>query len=803
MTDAEQRKSFAALQTTKSTEISPGKAGLYAMQPLAAAVVTAFSPSAVIAQDNQGGLEEIIVTATKREVNMQDLGQSITAITTGQIEKQAMQSMEDVMRVLPSVSLSSSRPGRNSIIFRGLSTGTQEYYTDSQVAVYLDDQPITTISQQPELRMIDIARVESLPGPQGTLFGSSSQSGTIRYITNKPDARQFTGQIGAELSQTKGGEANHDLNAWINVPIVEDRFAIRAAAYVSHDGGYIDNVLGSTLEGSLDNAAVVEEDYNEWDNVGARIRANWIMNDEWELGLSYIIQESTTDGSWDSDPAIGDFQHTKFFKEFRADDWTQTSATLKGDLGFAELSATASVFDREIVYEWDNMVYEQWKDSYYGSTALYNSDYTFGTIFNDQTVESTTYELRLTSQGDSRFRWMIGGFYEENVTDWFYGSENPDYVGTTSWYAAQAYAYYYNYLGYDVQYPLPATTIGYSETYRNSISQTAIFGQVDYDLTEKWSVNLGLRWFEYDRETDMILQFPQGLAPFGSLDTNGRVPSVGTESDRVIKVGTSYHITDDVMLFGLYSEGFRIGGDNSRRAANTGFVPQTYLSDKVENIELGVKSTFADGRVVLNALAYQVNWNDIQINQSSVDQKWWLRGTINGGEGKNKGFEIDGQWQVTDSLYFYGNITIGDPKYTEDIVRLYDVVPAGTSMVWAFKEKVSLGLEYTIDDVLGGEMWIGYNHQYESEKWNNLNNAIANDRAGIVPAWNIANAHVGLTMNNGWEYQVTIRNVFDNRAINGLYNGGYGELFGDQRFNNTHNYSRPRTVGLNIRKRFN
>ncbi len=172
----ESKRLAAVSNDSKSTK--------YVMQPIAAAVVAALNPGVVAAQDDDGArIEEIVVTATKREMNMQDLGQAITAITTEDIQRQAMQSMEDVMRVLPGVSLANSMPGRNSIIFRGISTGTQEFFTDSQVAVYLDEQPITTISQQPDVRVIDIARVESLPGPQGTLFGSSSQSGTIRYIT--------------------------------------------------------------------------------------------------------------------------------------------------------------------------------------------------------------------------------------------------------------------------------------------------------------------------------------------------------------------------------------------------------------------------------------------------------------------------------------------------------------------------------------------------------------------------------------------------------------------------------------------
>ncbi len=612
--------------------------------------------------------------------------------------------------------------------------------------------------------------------------------------------------LSAELSTTKGGEANYDLHGWVNIPVIEDRFAIRAVGYVSHDGGYIDNVLGTSLEGSVDNASVVEEDYNEWDTAGGRVRATWTASDSWEFDLAYMFQESNTVGSWESDPAIGDFKHVKFFKEFRDDDWSQASLTAKGDLGFAELTFNASLFERDIVYAWDNMVYEQFKDAYFGVSLgipLYNSDYTFGNIFSDQQEESTAYELRLVSNSDSKLGWMIGGYYEDKTTDWFFGALNEDYVGTTSWDAAQAYAYYYGvYLGYDIQYPLPETDIGYAQNYANDIKQTAVFGTFDYEITDALRVSVGARWFRFERETSKTEQFPFGLPPFGSFDTAGREVASGDEDDTVYKLGVTYSVADDVMLYAHYAEGFRLGGDNSLRAAATGFVPETFLSDKVVNTEIGLKSTFADGKVRVNLIAFQMDWDDIQISQASVNGQWWLRGTINGGKGENKGFEIETQWQVTSRLYAYANGSFGDPKYTEDIVRLNDVVPAGTPMVWAHKQKVSFGIEYTIPDVFGGELWFSYNQSYEGEKWNDLTNAISGDRDGIVPSYSLANAHAGLNMDNGWEVQLNIRNMFDEKAVNALFNDSSAAFFGDLRFDNIRTYSRPRTVGVTVRKRF-
>ena len=405
------------------------------MTPLAAAVFAVLYPAAAAIAEPQTSesvkLEQVIVTATRRDENLQDVGQSITALSTEDIEKQAFRSLQDVIGALPSVSNVNALPGRTNIVMRGVSAGSDEYRLDSTVAIYLDDQPMTSISTQVDVRLIDIARIESLPGPQGTLFGSSSQSGTLRYITNKPEPNGFSSQFDLEVGTTKGGEESYDVSGWVNIPIT-DNLAVRATGYYSQEGGYVDNVLGATLRGDRDNADVVEKDWNDYSTTGGRVAARWTINPQWEATLSLIAQNSTADGAWETDPALGDYQITRFIDEFRDDDWYQTSMNIKGDLGFAELSVTASYFDRKIKYEWDNMTYDQWR-SYSASIGdrfpIYDTNYTSGTTYNDQTQNRWSYEVRLTSQGDSRFQWMAGAFYEDVYDWWDYGTQEhrPDH----------------------------------------------------------------------------------------------------------------------------------------------------------------------------------------------------------------------------------------------------------------------------------------------------------------------------------------------------------------------------------------
>jgi len=209
-----------------STFSTLGASVLAALYPLP----NVYAQSGNEAEAEDFAIEEILVTATKRTLNLQDVPQSIISFDGGDIERLNFKSMEDYVKALPSVALTSSMPGRNSVVMRGISTGNAEYRTESQVAVYLDEQPITSISQQPEVRMIDIARIEVLPGPQGTLFGSSSQTGTMRIITNKPTTDELYGQASGTLATTDGGDPSWDFNGHINIP-VSDTLAFRVIGF--------------------------------------------------------------------------------------------------------------------------------------------------------------------------------------------------------------------------------------------------------------------------------------------------------------------------------------------------------------------------------------------------------------------------------------------------------------------------------------------------------------------------------------------------------------------------------------------
>ncbi|MDA0994134.1 MAG: TonB-dependent receptor, partial [Proteobacteria bacterium] len=648
----------------------------FVMTPLAAAIMYALYPATpALAQDQDAqenddlGIEEILVTATKRSASIQDVPQAITAFSTMEIERRGMLDMADVANNLPSISLSTSRAGRNELVYRGISTGGS-WRLDSSVAMYLDEMPMTMSTTQLDARMVDIERIESLPGPQGTLFGSSSQSGTLRVITNKPRMDEFSGQVMGEIKTTDGGEESYDLTGHLNIPVSEN-FAIRLVAYKNKDGGYIDNVYseaphsvcapgapcdldfaqytvgpfnpvdqqGYLNSATPDNAGLEQEDFNDYEMSGARISALWNMNEDWSLLGSYITQDSTTTGVWHSDMAIGDYKVARFSDEWRKDDWWVGALTVEGDLGFATLTNSFGYSERDQSYQFDNTHYEAYHtrlkgqylsayanyaaywDNYYNGTPIsqynyydkYDTGYNGGVYRSLQEAERITNEIRLTSTTDSRFQWMVGAFFENHKDGWVDQGIIQDLDTTKHWRYSQWRSCDLVDQGYEgVQCPAPpVNNVWYQDSYRRDTTQIAAFTEVDYYFSDNLKLTGGLRWFQYDRNTVNDQQWPLGM-PVEAIVIDGESAFIeeGKEDDTFFKVGLSWNFSEDKMIYGLFSQGFRLGGHNNPKAVRVNFVEATYDPDKLNNYEVGIKSTWLENRLQLNASLFYMDYVD-------------------------------------------------------------------------------------------------------------------------------------------------------------------------------------------------
>jgi iron complex outermembrane receptor protein len=803
----------------------------FAMAPLALAIANLILPSTSFADEEHKTIEEITVTATKRAIDLQSVAQSITAFSGDTIETMGITSMSDYINALPSVTLTANQPGRNSLAMRGISSGSAEYYTDGQVAVYLDDIPMTTNSQQVSVRPIDMERVESLHGPQGTLYGSSSQTGTIRLITNKPNNDAFSGGIEASYGATGGGDDSYDLNGHINVPLIEDVLAMRAVLYSSEDGGYVDNVAGASLSGNHRNDDpgynVVDENQNKYGTTGGRIAFALDLNENWNALLTVVAENSELDGTWETDPLLGDHKVTRFIDENREDEWYATALTVEGDLGFANLTVSASHFERDIAYNWDNDAYTQYKDRYYGNGynaygyyyGLYNTDYNRSFVFNDQSQERDTVEIRLVSQSDSRLQWTAGLFYEDVYDEWFYGTSNENLGDTTAWAYAQNYAYYYGVANYynnytpnpNQAYPLPDSDYGYLNIFDRSVKQTAVFAEVSYDITNALTLTGGYRWAEFDRNEVDFTYYPDGLLTAGLADGgDGATRSQGKDDDAIYKVSLDYRINEDVMVYGLYSQGFRLGGSNSPRAVATGEVPATYSSDTLDNYELGIKSQWWDNRIKFNATLFKMEWSDYQ--QSTTFGQWWNRGTLNAGDAEITGIELDVAVQATDNLKFNLSLFSADAQFKDDIYFSATADPAtdarsirgGMDLPSSPDLKGHISVYYDIDDVLGGDAWIYFDTSYQSETWNGTSDITINNKNGLSDTYTVSNLSFGLDLSDGLNVTLMINNVFDDNDSTYVSTSpnDYADLFGDNRFHNEQTLERPRTTWLTVRKAF-
>jgi len=805
------------------------------MTPLAAAVFAVLYPNvAALAQDSERGatrLEPIIVTAARRSQDLQTVPQSVTALSTEFIQQQALRNTADLIGALPSVAVVSYVPGQNNIVMRGLGNGSGEVRIDSKVSVYLDDQPMTANTQQADVRLIDIERVESLPGPQGTLFGSSAQAGTIAYITNKPDISGFSSEVSVEVGNTKGGDPSYDVSGWVNIP-VSDNFALRAVGFWGEEGGYVDNVLGMDLMGVQDNADVADENQNVYRTAGGRLSGLWTINDDWSLLTTGIFQRGETDGTWETDPFLGDNKVTRFFDEYRDDEWYSLSTTLKGNLGFAELSLTGSYFERKIDYEWDNTNYVQYLSYYYREVVDYPAYYVLydrgtlhSTTFNWQKQDRWSYEARLTSLGESRLQWMAGAFFEEVWDYWEYGALIPGLTTTPAWGQANLNCLDIEDSVPGLTCPLAPTDIYYYQEYDNTIRQMAFFGEMTYNLTDKWSVTGGARWFEFDRDRFEIYQIPLGLPANSDPDANG-LRSKSTDSDTTLKFATRYQFNPDVMVYALYSEGFRLGGENSPRAAATGWVPATYGPDYLENYEIGIKSEWFDNKLQLNASLFLMEWEDIQLRVTStdfgeaVDGAFWLEGNFNGGKAEQKGLELSGQWYATDRLNFGWSAFFANPEFTEDTLwpspGTTDVfIAKGTTMPISPREKYWASVEYTFPKILplAGDLWTRFSYTYQTEIWDSLG-AIEDFEAAetpeekaealefLIPSWNSGNFQLGFTSDNGWDMAFIVRNVFDDTSYSYISSSHTGVGIGDPRWRHIRNLQRPRSYNLSFTKKW-
>jgi outer membrane receptor protein involved in Fe transport len=788
--------------------------------PIASGLLSAMLPA--LGQDRSGAssLPEIIVTAQKREERLQDVPISVQALDTEKLDQLRVSDFEDYVKFLPNVAYQQLSPGFTRIFMRGVSSGDNGNHSGPlpSVGTYLDEQPITTIQGPLDLHIYDIARVESLAGPQGTLYGASSQAGTIRIITNKPDPGGFSAAYNVEGNTVSDGDAGYQFEGFVNVPVT-DRMAVRLVGWYRHDAGFIDNVFGTrtfpTLDaetggnGTVDNARFAESDYNDVDTTGARAALRIELNDSWTVTPSVIVQQEETNGFFGFDPAVGDLKVTHFYPENTDDKFVQAALTVEGKIGNFDIVYAGSYLDRTVDGELDYADYSYAYDVLYSdidSTFPYG-EYFFnddGDVINpsnyiqaEDKYTKQSHEIRISSPQDERLRYIAGLFWQKQTHD-----------------------IEQRYLVDDLATSLEVTgwpdTLWLTQQERED-EDKAIFGEITYDLTAKLAVTGGLRYFEYDNSL-------KGFYGFGL--TNDLTGSTGEKScatpppplsginggpcinldksvddtDFTYKLNATYRIDEEKLVYATYATGYRPGGVNRRGT----FPP--YDADFLDSYEIGWKTTLADGRLRFNGALFWQQWDDFQF--SFLGENGLTNVKNADGGATIPGIETEVEWAATDDLILGGGLMWLKPEldggFCEELVALVDCAPGdfapdGTTLPVTpeFKGNVRARYLYTLGGIDGA---LQASLVYQGSSRPALLPSDEELLGGEQDAFTVADISASANVSD-WTVEVFVDNLFDERAE--LYRYAQCDESICAAYSSTYTITnQPRTIGIRLGQKF-
>ena len=830
----------------------------FQLLPLTTAVTSVLVPTPQVMAQEGAMLEEVIVSARKRTESVQDIPASVQALSGEDIAQMGARGMEDFTRFMPSVNVLNYGNGSSSVIFRGATIDGGGYVAQATSSVYLDEISITSTGAQPTIRMVDIAQVEALAGPQGAIYGSDAQAGTLRIITQKPQMDEFSLTLDGYVRTGSDVDGSYDGSIVANIPLIDDTLALRVVGFTAEDGGFIDNVFGHTPDynsvdthdwsgmnwGELDNSEFVEDDVNHSKVDGFRGSLRWDINENWSVTAQYLHQEVENGAYQFMDPYVGDLEKVSFFDDYSTDELDLYGLTIEADLGFAQLVSATSYYERDTTWGQDITAYHKyWSGAYWscaaafegdpevyywyyttpGGFALYNGAYCLAPTVNGDYLstiqeigyqERFTQELRLSAQGDT-LDWLVGLYYEDAQNYW-----ESDFADVTNGDFQQSIALDWYQWQDGVEYPNATHAWdSYSDT---GWEQTAVFGEVIWHLTDKIDVTVGGRYFDRDTSNAYYVQRPNTRDDFGTYP-NGAEVHATNDKEFAPKIAVSYRFSEDVMAYALYTEGFRPGGTN--RVRGQPFYPNNYEPDIMTNYEAGLRSTILDGAGRFNLTAFYMDWEDYQLelvdpsNQQCPDggpnaiagvcgQPWQVS-IGNAGDAHILGVNAEFDWAINQNWTFGMNAEWLEAENDSDLTDQGLDVYKGDNLPTVADLTGSAWLNYdrpvsflNASEVFGRLQW-----SYRGESDNIIDNTptSVNNPQLTNPSNNIGDLSFGLR-GDTWEVSAFVNNITDERAIYTIGSGAfeYGAASSkDGREHTQKNYiNRPREFGIRLIKRW-
>jgi outer membrane receptor protein involved in Fe transport len=647
--------------------------------------VTAPPKAVQVAQQGQvPDQSEIIITATKREENLQNVPISVQVLGTRKLDQLNISNFEEYTKQLPSVSFQTVQPGFTTVYMRGIATGGDGNHSGSlpSVGTYLDEQPVTTIGGTLDVHIYDIARIESLAGPQGTLYGASSEAGTIRIITNKPEIGVLTGRVDVEGNTVDHGGQGGKFEGMINIPI-GDRIAFRAVAFYEHDAGYIDNVFGERTYLApdpannihFDNSKFVEKNFNDLDVYGGRAALKIDLDDNWTILPQFMYQNTKAHGVFWMDADQGDLQTVRFQPEIAKDRFWQAALTIEGKVAnFFDVTYAGAFMDRPRFTTSDYTDYTDAYDAYY--IAYFNAsqpsfctapggllgcqsyvDNNGKVISPRQHITGTDHfkkmsqEIRVATPADKPIRALVGAFYQDQKNHIFQD-------------------YFIDNLATDLSVTGYPSTLWLTNQTRED-KDWALFGEANWDITRTVTLTGGLRFYRFDNTlfgfagfgagnpggfstgenrcltvNGLQARFDRGsplaqgnsgldIPCYNVADVNAEgkaIPRRSKGSGHIHRLNVQWKPQENLMFYATWSKGFRPGGINRQ--------PDTpaYAPDFLTNYELGWKTTFAGNRIRWNGAIYHQKWEGFQFSYLGANSLTVIQ---NGRNAKVDGIETD------------------------------------------------------------------------------------------------------------------------------------------------------------------
>lgn len=743
-----------------------------------------------IAQDGAARLEEVVVTASRRNETVQDIPINISAVSAEKITKLRLFGINEISRYVPGLQVIDRGPRNETpdVMVRGLNTsGLGPGFSSDTVATYFGDIPIAL-----DIKPIDLERVEVLIGPQGTLYGQGTMGGAIRYLPQRADAGEFTADVRAGLSQNSESDGfMNDVGVTLNLPIIADTLALRVNLDRLDDPGFIDYNFVVRESGVSDpepdfgNPAEVAanlrrvEDANTEETTTARVNLRWTPNERIDANLWYLYQDTEAGGRQIAHRlALGTSQYESALRYEEPNDFKNElySIEVKADLNFAEATFVYGRTEYEELGQRDQT--DLLLDFQYG----YEAFPTFSSFTREASEETTdTYELRLVSQHEGPISWVVGYFQNEIDSE----SESREFTPGFDQFAVD------NFGGVQLR---PDSLEYISRTFVEE-TEKAFYGELSYRMfDDRFEATVGFRRYEFDVNNTSGFGLPLFETVFlGEAQDSINIDlgnNVGTDEGNLVKVNLAFDIDADNMIYATYSEGYRNGGVNavpacteteaellaSGNQALCALPDEVFIApDQIENYELGYKGILFDGSVSLNAALFYIDWTDLQVD--TVTTFGSLPITGNGSAAESTGLELSGSWAINQNweanfTYAYTNAELVDdaPGLVSDFTALN-----GSRLPGHAEHQGSFNLTYTtyIDAM---ELAVNYGFVYSGDIYNvtggdedplvTEDGAPADFGGEAIPSYDVH--HLSATLSkDSWTAQAFVDNLFDEYYITG------------------------------------